>query len=354
MVAAGKNKRNIKMKKLVVVAMAVSVAFASVAMPTEAEFAKASRDVQNALKAQIVSWQKGDMTDCELAALMLLNAGRFKDEARHYACLQAAFAAAARAGDAALAAKAYERICVEIKGFSLELGEKMIGGALAKVEAKKAAAFRGQLKKERSYQSFAADYTTKCKLDKIMLPSVSIKPSDTLAGAVGLLRLLSREHDIEPKGSGVNFMLSVPEGENPPAVPTINARNIRLGDALKLIADSVGYKFEVYGDTVLIAKKVAAKSKLKSIYLSSFSIKPPSTLADAIELMRKKSVECDGSAIGKGVNFVLEAPKDGKFPVVPRINTGAICLADALKLVVGCVGYDFKEENGIVVVFKKK
>ena len=31
----------------------------------------------------------------QLAALMLMNADKFKDEAQHYACLQAAFAAAA-------------------------------------------------------------------------------------------------------------------------------------------------------------------------------------------------------------------------------------------------------------------
>ena len=58
MVVSGKDKRNIKMKKLVVVTMAVA-ALSAAAMPTEEEFAKASKDVQAALKTQITSWQKG-------------------------------------------------------------------------------------------------------------------------------------------------------------------------------------------------------------------------------------------------------------------------------------------------------
>ncbi|MBQ3344281.1 MAG: hypothetical protein IJG84_20450 [Kiritimatiellae bacterium] len=61
------------MKKLVVVAMAAA-ALSAAAMPTEAEFAKASKDVQAALKAQITSWQKGELADGDIAALMLMNA----------------------------------------------------------------------------------------------------------------------------------------------------------------------------------------------------------------------------------------------------------------------------------------
>lgn len=73
MVVSGKDKRDIEMKKLVVVAMAAA-ALSTAAMPTEAEFAKASKDVQAALKAQITSWQKGELADGDIAALMLMNA----------------------------------------------------------------------------------------------------------------------------------------------------------------------------------------------------------------------------------------------------------------------------------------
>ena len=50
------------MKKLVVVAMAAA-ALSAAAMFTEAEFAKASKDVQAALKTQIASWQRGEIAD---------------------------------------------------------------------------------------------------------------------------------------------------------------------------------------------------------------------------------------------------------------------------------------------------
>ena len=71
------------------------VACSAVAMPTNDELEKANKEVQASLKTQIAAWQSGSLSDGDLAALMLMYAGKFTDEARHYACLQAAFAAAA-------------------------------------------------------------------------------------------------------------------------------------------------------------------------------------------------------------------------------------------------------------------
>lgn len=251
MVVSGKDKRSIRMKKLVVVAMAAA-ALAAAAMPTEEEFAKASKDVQAALKTQIASWQRGEIADGDLAALMLMNADKFKDEARHYACLQAAFAAAARANDAALAAKAYERICAETDGFTPKLGKAMIAKALAKVDAKVAKNFRRRLDEERANVKSCASAAD--KLSAIMIPSISIKPQSKLDEVVGMLRRCSVENDHSQGGRGVNFMIAHDDGEFP-AVPKIVANSIKLRDLLRLIVDSVGYDYKVDGELVCIFRK---------------------------------------------------------------------------------------------------
>ena len=116
-----------KLKMMVLVVLA---ACSAVAMPTKDEIAQANKDVQASLKKQIAAWQGGDISDGDLAALMLSHAGKFKDEPRHYACLQAAFAAAVRAEDAALAAKALKQMRSEIDGFSGPHEKRMIDKVL--------------------------------------------------------------------------------------------------------------------------------------------------------------------------------------------------------------------------------
>ena len=96
---------------------------------------------------------------------------------------------------------------------------------------------------------------TKSELDDIMLPVISIKRPATLVDAVNLLRDLSRKYDTAQNGKGVDFMLNIPDGEKPPAVPIINTRNIRLGDALKLIVRCVGYDFKEENGIMIVFKK---------------------------------------------------------------------------------------------------
>ena len=94
--AAEKQKGNKKMK-VELMAMAALAACSAVAMPTNDEIEKANADVMTAFQKQLAAWQGGSISDSDLSALMLMNAGKYKDEARHYVCLQAAFAGAARA-----------------------------------------------------------------------------------------------------------------------------------------------------------------------------------------------------------------------------------------------------------------
>ena len=97
------------------------------------------------------------------------------------------------------------------------------------------------------------------KMKQIVLPTLNIKPPATLKDVVELLRKASREHD--PRKEGVNFVLNIAEGDPVPAVPRIRANLISVYNALDLVLGSVGYDFEVNGDSVVIFKKGSAAKK---------------------------------------------------------------------------------------------
>ena len=127
------------------IAVAALAALAAAAMPTKDEIAQANKEVQVSLKKQIAAWQSGNLSDGDLAALMLRHAGTFKDEPRHYACLQAAFAAAVRAEDAALAARVLKQMRSEVDGFSAQHENRVVDKVLATTNSKNAAEFRRSL-----------------------------------------------------------------------------------------------------------------------------------------------------------------------------------------------------------------
>lgn len=329
--------------------MAATVALAAAAMPTEAEMSKASKEVQEAFKAKIAAWQKGDLSDGDLAALMFMHADKFKDEARHYACLQAAFAAAVRADDAAFAAKTLTRICMETKDFTPALEEKLIDRTLVKVDAKRAASFRKRLEEERAKNVFESSALVAGKLDKIVLPSVSFKPPSTLADAVKFLNEASVQYDFGPTKKGVKFVLSIGD-DAPPAIPRISAKNMTLRDLLKLIVKLVKCDYSVEGDVVRIVRSVVA-DKMDKIMVPTATIKPPATLIDAVGLLRELSWKYDPSKNNKGISFILA---DGTNPPqMPKIVVNNIKFKDLLKLIVDSVGYAYSIEGNVVSIYKK-
>ena len=353
------------MKKLVVVAMAAA-ALAAAAMPTEEEFAKASKDVQAALKTQIASWQRGEIADGDLAALMLMNAGKFKDEAHHYACLQAAFAAAVRAGDAVLAANAIEKIKAETKDFGAAEEGKLIKKALEKADPAKSQVFLRDLEVARAKIVYVtpisdAAAATIAKMKTIVVPSVSFKPPTTLADAVAFLNKASKEYDSSDSAvKGVRFYLSSKEdGRELPKVPMIRTNNIRLYDLLILVVDAVGYDFEVKGDVVLIFRNVkdvapsdnVAVARMKQIRLPMLDVQPMTPLKDVLELLHRDSKVHDPRKVG--VNFVLEMPNGEPMPAVQKIRANDLSVYFALDLIVGASGCDFKVKGDSVVIFKK-
>ena len=91
------------------------------------------------------------------------------------------------------------------------------------------------------------------KMDKIMVPSATIKPPATLIDAVEMLRELSLKHDPSQNNKGIAFILT--DVTNPPKMPKIVVNKIKFKDLLKLIVDVVGYAYAIEGDVVRIYKK---------------------------------------------------------------------------------------------------
>ena len=352
--------------KVKLIAMAALAACSAVAMPTNDEIEKANADVMMAFRKQLMAWQGGSISDSDLSALMLMNAGKYKDEARHYVCLQAAFAGAARAGDTVLAANAIEKIAAETKGFGAAEERKLIKKALEKVDAQKSKVFLRDLEVERAkivYATPVSDATaiTIAKMKMTFLPSVSFKPPATLADAVSLMRDMSK--DMDPFGGakkGINFIISGAEAKDLPKMPMIRTNNISLYNLLKLVVDAVGYDFKVHdgfvevfkigGKGVSPADKIVV-ARMKQIMLPAFDIKPPATLKDAMELLRGVSKQYDPRK--DGINIVLKTAKGETVPVVPKIHGNNMSIYNALDLILGSVGYDFEVKGECVVVFKK-
>lgn len=115
----------------------------------------------------------------------------------------------------------------------------------------------------------------KTALRRIIIPEVTFDPPATLIDAVDFFKQASRDHD-DPKmpvqQRGVSFVLKLPassttagSGVDPfavssdskkaiqaPVIPHISARFISLYDALKLVCDVTGFKFETRGGFVMI------------------------------------------------------------------------------------------------------
>lgn len=100
-----------------------------------------------------------------------------------------------------------------------------------------------------------------CRMREIRLPAISFKPPATIVDAVDFFRAVSREYDrpdIPMEKRGLCFVLKIPDDtqltELAP-IPTITASDITFYEALKLVCDSVDYKFIIRGPVVMVMQK---------------------------------------------------------------------------------------------------
>ena len=129
------------MKTMTMIAVALAAA-CSLAMPTNKEIEKAGAEMQARLQKQLIKWLDGQMSDSELANLLLMMADKEKEEARHYVCLQGALAAYVRAGDADAAVKTLKRLRAETKDFTPAIERAVVKKVVAKASDKVASAIR--------------------------------------------------------------------------------------------------------------------------------------------------------------------------------------------------------------------
>ena len=131
------------------------------------------------------------------------------------------------------------------------------------------------------------------RMKEMRLPTISFKPPATIIDAVDFFRGASRDYDrpdIPIEKRGFNFVLKTPQGaikQAAPAeeesdefssdegqeksgtggldpIPTITASDITFYEALKLVCDSVDYKFIVRGPVVMVMQKDMSTAELLS------------------------------------------------------------------------------------------
>ena len=133
------------------------------------------------------------------------------------------------------------------------------------------------------------------RMKEMRLPTISFKPPATIIDAVEFFRTASKDYDrpdLPIEKRGFNFVLKTPQGaikqqaaadndeadgfsadaeEDPsapsnglPPIPTIAASDISFYDALKLVCDSVEYKFIVRGPIVMVMHKDMSTAELLS------------------------------------------------------------------------------------------
>ena len=132
------------------------------------------------------------------------------------------------------------------------------------------------------------------RMKEMRLPTISFKPPATIIDAVDFFRGASKDYDrpdIPIEKRGFNFVLKTPAGAikqqtaadqeaddfsasgeaedaatatGLPPIPTITASDITFYEALKLVCDSVDYKFIVRGPVVMVMQKDMSTAELLS------------------------------------------------------------------------------------------
>ncbi|MBQ6914424.1 MAG: hypothetical protein IJQ65_01795, partial [Kiritimatiellae bacterium] len=132
------------------------------------------------------------------------------------------------------------------------------------------------------------------RMKEMRLPTISFKPPATIIDAVDFFRGASKDYDrpdIPIEKRGFNFVLKTPQGAIKQAaaqeseddgfssdsdaekssgtggldpIPTITASDITFYEALKLVCDSVDYKFIVRGPVVMVMQKDMSTAELLS------------------------------------------------------------------------------------------
>ena len=176
------------------------------------------------------------------------------------------------------------------------------------------------------------------RMKEMKLPQISFKPPATIIDAVEFFRTASKDYDrpdIPIEQRGFNFVLKMPEAlkstgaaaqpaddegfgaadanaaaetsaDGVPVIPMITASEISFFDALKLVCDSVEYKFKVAGPIVMIMHKNMSTDEMVSRsypVLSSFMDKMGTASSDMKEMR--------SGGFGGGNNSNAEAEDSG-------------------------------------------
>ena len=186
----------------------------------------------------------------------------FIDEKNRRDCLMMSFIAAVHDRDAPFAACVLLRIRREVKMFSAQAEEKLVEKAFS--SARFVSDYGESLFRETFDEEIkgvvSPDGYTRARMRTIRLAPFVLRPSTTLADAVQVLNKKALAADYVNNRKGVKIVLNA-DGEVP-ELPYVKVGEYEYGNAgvtlesaVKIVAEAVGYTFEICKDGTVVVFK---------------------------------------------------------------------------------------------------
>ena len=194
----------------------------------------------------------------------------------------------------------------------------------------------------------------------LRLPLVRFRPPATISSAVDFFR--------EAAGGRLNISLRISADGGTDVLPELTASDLRFDDALKLVCDCVDYRYDIHDNIVCIHHKQtlwpwtprpgkksgnAADRALLATRLPEFKIKPPSTVVDLIDMIRKSAAESPASPLASVRWSAKDHQGRASCPQVPTVVVRNVSAWNVLDMVCSSVNWCFETKGDVVMLMPR-
>ena len=351
-------------RSVLLLAFAVLAAWTAGAAPTRAELLKAEADVRAATAELLEGLARGERTRDEVAEAVRIMASQTAEPAEEYLFLQGAFRLLVRAGEYVRAVDVLRRM--QRREFPAEALADLVGRALEPVprgtDVGELEPLLSALREEAAQRRRQrAARRVDAALARTRLPSFAVAAGEVLPDMLDRVRGELRARGEPAFGIVLRCPLAADGSEDFPVLPALRFEDVALAEVLARGARAGAFTVRAQGDLRLFAAAnggaaapaasffkgdgEATASRLKRIRIRFAAFGADEALDAAVE--RLLLTVADETA---GVDAVLRAPPDGRFPRLETLRVSDTTLFDLLDLVARSAGYRFEVRGGCVVL----